>query len=97
MINSIFDITALKNNYDKAKHQLSLIQDNKIDGLEPIDYLFQQFEINIDPIYFIENILRAHLPESKRHLHANQIELIRAACNPNIRKIAAMFSRQSGY
>jgi len=53
--------------------------------------------MNVDPIFFIENVLRAHLPEFKRHLHANQIELIRAACNPNIRKVAAMFSRQSGY
>ena len=70
------------------------MEDNKIDGLEPIDYLFKRFEMNIDPIYFIENILRAHLPDSRRHLHKNQIEFIRAACNPQLRKVAAMMARQ---
>ena len=38
--------------------------------------------------------LRSHLPESRRHLHSNQVELIRAVCNPNIRRVAAMMARQ---
>lgn len=88
------NILTLKQNFLKAKEQLQEWEKNKINGLNPMDYIFNKFQQNIDPIYFIENILRAHLPESRRHLHSNQIELVRAACNPFIRKVAAMMARQ---
>lgn len=94
MTTDIYNISDLKENFNKAQQQLKEWENNKIHGLSPEDYIFSQFQQRVDPIYFIENVLRAHLPESRRHLHSNQIELIRAACNPAIRRVAAMMARQ---
>ena len=88
------DLSFLKQNFNKAKSDLQQIEENKINGIELNDFIFDRFSQYIDPIYFIENILRAHLPESRKHLHDNQIELIQAACNPKIKRVAAMFARQ---
>lgn len=88
------DLSFLKNNFDKAKADLEKIEENKIDGIDLDDFIFNRFSMYVDPIYFIENVLRNHLPESRRHLHDNQIELIRAVCNPKIRRVAGMFARQ---
>ena len=84
----------LKNDYVNAKKTLDAIETDKVRGLDVADFIFQQFQSRIDPIYYIENILRAHLPEKSRHLHPNQIDLVRAVCDPKIRKVAAMMSRQ---
>ena len=51
------------------------------------DFIFNKVVTRIDPIEYCERILRAHLPPEKRHLHENQVELIRAVTNP--RKFAA--------
>lgn len=40
--------------------------------------------------------MRAHLPPNKQKLHENQVELIRAVCNPKIRAVAALMARQAG-
>ena len=60
------------------------------------DFIYNKLASKFDPIQYIERVLRAHLPESKRHLHENQIELVRTVCNPKIRKVAALMARQSG-
>lgn len=92
--NNTYSLATLKATFDKAQQQFKEFEDQKIYGLSPVDYMFNKFQQSIDPIYFIENVLRAHLPESRRHLHSNQIELIQAVCNPNIRRVAAMMARQ---
>jgi len=69
---------------------------NKINGQNLDDFIFNRIMQRTDPIYYCETVLRAHLPEKKKHLHENQIELIRAVCNPTIRKVAGLMARQAG-
>ena len=90
------DISSLKNNADAAKQALESIKENQIKGMDMGDFIFNKIITRLDPIEYIERVLRAHLPEEKRHLHENQKELVRAVCNPRIRKVAALMSRQSG-
>lgn len=92
----MLDISSLKNNQEAVKAQLSSMNhNNMINGINLGDYIFNKVITRIDPIQYCERILRAHLPENKRHLHENQVELIRAVCNPKIRKVAALMARQA--
>jgi hypothetical protein len=90
------DIGSLKNNVDAARQTLESIKENQIKGMDMGDFIFNKIITRLDPVEYIERVLRAHLPEEKRHLHENQKELVRAVCNPKIRKVAALMSRQSG-
>ena len=78
------------------RQDLDALNSNKIGDVNLDDYIFNRVMQKVDPIYYIENTLRAHLPEKKRHLHENQIELVRAVCNPSIRRVAALMARQAG-
>lgn len=90
------DISSLKNNADEAKKTLESIKENQIKGMDMGDFIFNKIITRLDPVEYIERVLRAHLPEERKHLHENQKELVRAVCNPKIRKVAALMSRQSG-
>lgn len=87
-----------KQDLTNNKNQLSLISQNmnKINGISMDQYIFGKIMQKVDPITYCESILRRHLPSDKQKLHPNQIELIRAVCNPNVRKIAALMARQAG-
>lgn len=85
------------NNAKALSDEVALLnRRNKINGLELDDFIFNKFISRMDPVEYCQRILRAHLPESKKYLHSNQIELIRAACNPSIKKVAALMARQAG-
>lgn len=92
----MLDLSNLKNDFEGAKQTLASLQNNTIHGMDLDDFIYNKLASKFDPIQYIERVLRAHLPESKRHLHENQIELVRAVCNPKIRKVAALMARQSG-
>ena len=92
----MLDLSNLKNDFEGAKQTLASLQNNTIHGMDLGDFIYNKLASKFDPIQYIERVLRAHLPESKRHLHENQIELVRAVCNPKIRKVAALMARQSG-
>jgi hypothetical protein len=83
----MFDISSLKNDNKALKEQMSSMQSNMIHGMDLGTYIFDKVITRIDPVEYCQRVLRAHLPENKRYLHENQIELIRAVCNP--RKFAA--------
>ena len=95
-VNKLMDISSLKNNADEAKKTLESIKENQIKGMDMGDFIFNKIITRLDPVEYIERVLRAHLPEERKHLHENQKELVRAVCNPRIRKVAALMSRQSG-
>ncbi|AEO93272.1 gp1 [Bacillus phage G] len=84
------DTKALQNNLGKMKHQ------NKIGGVDLGDYIFNKLITKMDPIEYCHRVLRDHLPPSRQKLHENQIELIRAVCNPKVRSVAALMARQAG-
>ena len=84
----------LYKDYEKARKDLESIKENQLKGLDLDQFIFNKFSTRLDPVFYIENVLRAHLPESRRHLHENQIELVRAVCNSKIRKVAAIMARQ---
>lgn len=88
----MFDLSSLKNNTDALKQQISGVGGNKINGMELGDYIFNKIITRVDPVEYCERVLRNHLPESRKHLHENQIELIRAVCNPQIRKVSALMA-----
>lgn len=92
----MINIDNIKNDHAAAKKTIESLQNNQINGIDLGDYIFNKVINRIDPISYIENVLRAHLPESKRHLHENQVELVRAVCNPKIRKVGALMARQAG-
>lgn len=92
----MFDLTTIKNNTEALKEQMSSIKNNNIRGIPLGDYIFNKIITTIDPIEYCERVLRAHLPENRKYLHSNQVELIRAVCNPRIRKVAALMARQAG-
>lgn len=92
----MLDISSLKNDQAALKMQMSSMKNNMIHGMNLGDFIFNKVVTRIDPIEYCERVLRAHLPPNKRHLHENQIELIRAVCNPKVRKVAALMARQAG-
>ena len=92
----MLDISKLKKDNKALKEQFSSIKNNnKIQGVDLGDFIFNKLITRVDPIEYCERVLRAHLPENKRHLHENQVELIRAVCNPHIRKVSALMARQA--
>lgn len=92
----MFDLTPIRNNTDAIKQQLSGMKNNNIKGIPLSDYIFNKLITTIDPIEYCHRVLRNHLPENRKYLHANQVELIRAVANPRIRRVAALMARQSG-
>lgn len=90
----MFDISSLRADHRAIKGELDSIKNNTMFGMSIDDFLYRKLVTKIDPIKYCEEVLRAHMPEDKRSLHANQIELIRAVCNPNIRMVAALMARQ---
>lgn len=88
--------TALQAQNAQIKQNINHIHDNEIKGMPLDKFIFDKIMGRADPIYYCENVLRAHLPEKRRHLHENQIELINAVCNPFQRRVAALMARQAG-
>ena len=60
------------------------------------DFIFNRIMNRVNPQYYCENVLRAHLPENRRHLHENQTALLKAVANPYIRRVSSLQSRQAG-
>lgn len=87
----------IKNNLEIIKNDIvASSQENMING-EPLeDFLYHKFLNRVDPIEYCENVLRHHLPPSRQALHENQTALIRAVCNPKLKQVAGMMSRQAG-
>ena len=93
----MIDLSQFKNNNDALKKQLENVRkSNNIKGIPLDEYIYSKIMNRIDCVEYCEKILRHHLPESRTHLHSNQIELVRAACDPRIRKVASIQARQSG-
>lgn len=93
----MFDLTKIQSDNKAIQNQLGKVKyNNKIDGIDLSDYIFNKIVTKMDPIEYCERILRAHLPESRKRLHSNQVELVRAVCNPKIRSVAALMARQAG-
>lgn len=90
------DFSKVMRDTEALKKQLQNMKENKINGLEMPDYIFNKILTKMDPIQYCERILRGHLPPNKQKLHSNQVELIRAVCNPRVRKVAALMARQAG-
>lgn len=89
----MFDISKFKQDADALKGQLSsLSSNNQINGQPLSNYIFNKMLTKMDPIEYCQRVLRAHLPAKKQKLHENQIELIRAVCNPKIRSVAALMA-----
>ena len=89
----MFDLSQIKNNNDALKKQLeNLRKSNSIKGIDLDQYIYNKVVNRIDCIEYCEKILRAHLPGKRQHLHENQTELIRAVCNPKIRKVSAVMA-----
>ena len=84
----MFDLSSLKNNNNALKDQINNVNNNKIKGVNLGDFIFNKIITKVDPIQYCERVLRAHLPEKKVHLHENQVELIRAVCNPHKMNVA---------
>jgi Terminase-like family. len=93
-----FDLSSIKNEKEIYTNQLGDIikTSNQINGTPLDDYIFNKLLTKVDPIEYCQRVLRAHLPPKKQKLHENQIELIRAVCNPKIRSVAALMARQAG-
>lgn len=94
----MFDLTKIQSDTNAIQNQLSNMKGatNKIGGMNLGDYIFNKVVTKMDPIQYCEKILRSHLPPHKQKLHENQVELIRAVCNPKIRSVAALMARQAG-
>jgi hypothetical protein len=89
----MLDLSQIKNNNNVLKKQLEdLKKSNNIKGTPLDEYIFSKIANRIDPIQYCESVLRQHLPSSRQHLHDNQIELIRAACDPRVRKCSAIMA-----
>ena len=75
------------------KKQLeNLRKSNNINGTSLDEYIFNKIVNRLDPIEYCQNVLRQHLPKRRQHLHENQIELIRAACDPRVRKVSSIMA-----
>lgn len=92
----IMDFTKIQRDTEALKKQLESMKSSKINGLSVTDYIFNKLITRADPVQYCERILRGHLPPQKQKLHSNQLELIRAVCNPRVRKVAALMARQAG-
>ena len=89
--------TDIKNNLEAIHEEISeASRENFIGGMDLKDFMYIHFLDRIDPVEYCQNILRNHYPESKRYLHQNQIDLVRAACNPKFKQVAGMMARQTG-
>lgn len=92
----MFDTFSLQNNNEVIKKQLKDLEKQRINGMNLDDFIFHKMITKVDPIEYCHRVLRAHLTPNRRYLHENQIALIRAVCNPNVRQVAALMSRQAG-
>ena len=90
------DLTNFQKSNEVLRKQLGEIKESKINGMAMDQYIFNKIMTKMDPIEYVQRVLRGHLPPHKQHLHSNQIELVRAVCNPRIRKVAALMARQAG-
>ena len=87
----------IQNNLSVIKDDIvASSKENVINGEELDDFIYHHFLNRLDPVEYCENVLRHHLPESRQKLHENQTALIRAVCNPKLKQVAGMMSRQSG-
>ena len=85
----------IKNNLTVIKDDIvESSKENVINGQELDDFIYHHFLNRLDPVEYCENILRHHLPKSRQKLHENQTALIRAVCNPKLKQVAGMMSRQ---
>lgn len=92
----MFDFSKVQRDTEALKKQLQNMKESKINGMSMPDYIFSKVLTKMDPIQYCERVLRSHLPPNKQKLHSNQVELIRAVCNPRVRKVAALMARQAG-
>ena len=91
------DINQIKSNQIILKDQISGITSGKMLNNKHLDdVIFDKVMYRLDPQYYCENVLRAHLPENRRHLHENQTALLKAVANPYIRRVSSLQSRQAG-
>ena len=87
--------TSVRNELEAINEEMAVGKmENCINGVPLPTFIFQRFINRLDPIEYCQNVLRDHYPEEKRSLHSNQIEFIRAACNPKVRRTAALMARQ---
>jgi hypothetical protein len=86
----------LKRETEELKKQVDFLSMNKINGQDIGSYIFNKMLTKLDPIEYCQRVLRSHLPLKKQTLHENQVELIRAVCNPKVRSVAALMARQAG-
>ncbi len=87
--------TSVRNELEAINEEMAVGKmENCINGVPLPTFIFQRFVNRLDPIEYCQNVLRDHYPEEKRSLHSNQIEFIRAACNPKVRRTAALMARQ---
>lgn len=85
----------IQNNLSVIKDDIvASSKENVINGEELDDFIYHHFLNRLDPVEYCENVLRHHLPESRQKLHENQTALIRAVCNPKLKQVAGMMSRQ---
>ncbi len=82
----------LKKETEELKKQVDFLSMNKINGQDIGSYIFNKMLTKLDPIEYCQRVLRSHLPEKKQKLHENQVELIRAVCNPKVRSVAALMA-----
>lgn len=92
----MLNVESIRNNAMAIKNQAGGLKSNKIHGMDLGEYIFKRVITRVDPIEYCQRVLRGHLPESRKYLHENQIELIRAATNPSIRQVAGLMARQAG-
>lgn len=92
----MFEIDSVRNNQKALQNQIAGVKDNYINGMSMDDYIYNKLITKIDPVEYAHRVLRAHLGESRRYLHENQIALLRAVANPTIRQVTALMSRQAG-
>lgn len=91
------NLETIKNNQLALKNKLSnMTNGNTLNNKLLSDVIFDKVMYKVDAQYYCENVLRAHLPENRRHLHENQTALLRAVANPYIRRISSLQSRQAG-
>ena len=95
--NGIMDLSTLRSSQQVIENDIiNMKKTNQLKNMPVSDYMFNRLMYKVDPIYYCENVLRAHLPEKRKHLHENQIALLRAVANPQIRRVSALMSRQAG-
>ena len=95
--NGIMDLSTLRSSQQVIENDIiNMKKTNQLKNMSVSDYMFNRLMYKVDPIYYCENVLRAHLPEKRKHLHENQIALLRAVANPRIRRVSALMSRQAG-